>query len=90
MQAKSETEEVFSRLFCVVFQKTFFFSTDAVLHLLLPPSPKQNITGLALASGTGSVGAHEDVFPFSVEGGRRLNERKNSLAPYVENGHLFR
>jgi hypothetical protein len=44
---------------------------------------------LILASGV-STSATEEVYPFSIEGGRRSNERKNSLAPYVQNGHLFR
>tara|TARA_B100000401_G_scaffold262136_1_gene178393 strand:- start:104 stop:238 length:135 start_codon:yes stop_codon:yes gene_type:complete len=44
---------------------------------------------LILATG-GDVGAAEDVYPFSVDGGRRLNEKRIELQPYVTNGHLFR
>lgn len=36
------------------------------------------------------MGAAEDVYPFSTSGGRRANERRHALTPYVENGHLFR
>lgn len=45
--------------------------------------------GLILATG-GDVGAAEDVYPFSVDGGRRLNEKRIELQPYVTNGQLFR
>jgi len=44
--------------------------------------------GLILATG-GDVGAAEDVYPFSVDGGRRLNEKRIELQPYVTNGQLF-
>jgi hypothetical protein len=44
--------------------------------------------GFALAS-VEEVGAAEDVYPFSTKGGRRSNERKHALTPYVENGDLF-
>ena len=55
----------------------------------LAPLPHPRASGLILATG-GDVGAAEDVYPFSVDGGRRLNEKRIELQPYVTNGHLFR
>lgn len=51
--------------------------------------PLSSVPGLILATG-GDVGAAEDVYPFSVDGGRRLNEKRIELQPYVTNGQLFR
>ena len=55
----------------------------------LVPLPHPRPSGLILATG-GDVGAAEDVYPFSVDGGRRLNEKRIELQPYVTNGQLFR
>tara|TARA_B100000768_G_scaffold177639_1_gene192124 strand:- start:2248 stop:2526 length:279 start_codon:yes stop_codon:yes gene_type:complete len=53
------------------------------------PLSLSSAPGLILATG-GDVGAAEDVYPFSVDGGRRLNEKRIELQPYVTNGQLFR
>ena len=53
------------------------------------PLSLSSVPGLLLATG-GDVGAAEDVYPFSVDGGRRLNEKRIELQPYVTNGQLFR
>lgn len=53
------------------------------------PLSLSSVSGLILATG-GDVGAAEDVYPFSVDGGRRLNEKRIELQPYVTNGQLFR
>ena len=53
------------------------------------PLSLSSVPGLILATG-GDVGAAEDVYPFSVDGGRRLNEKRIELQPYVTNGQLFR
>ena len=60
-----------------------------LLTSLLPNPPCHLISGLALATSVG-VSAQEDVYPFSIDGGRRITERNNKLAPYVKNGVLFR
>ena len=58
--------------------------------LWLTPLVVLNVTGLVLASGCPGISAREEVYPFSVDGGRRINERKNALQPYALNGQLFR
>ena len=55
--------------------------------LTLRPDP---YSAAAHVLGTSGVRDVDDVYPFSVDGGRRANERKNELKPYVENGELFR
>ena len=76
--------------------KTFYYCLKRrvclnwVGALWLTPRVALNFTGLVLASGCPGISAREEVYPFSVDGGRRINERKNALQPYALNGQLFR